>query len=511
MDILEWINVGKVSAERDDNLSNYFYDNGVLKNVISSKSSFLVLGRKGAGKTAVFKYLSENKNEFLHSEDILISLSFEDYNWNIHALLEDRTKAISLAYKHSWKFVILIESIRAYIEWFEFSGKRIPKDLKKTQKILEKIFTSPIPTLSEIVSNKIFKLSSFKLPKGGIDLENGSFDSIELGGGEITFDEVNKDCTLQQHLSENIDNLITYLEQTISDIPEILPKIFICFDRVDEAWDEVSFESSKRVIAGLVSASDAITSNYNGLIRPIIFLREDIFEVLSLNDSNKLREDCGALLHWKKDTLSTLMLSRINFYAKQNNQPFIESIDELFDRKEMRQRAKPYNYLLKRTMMRPRDIISLMRKIIASMQEKQDDPFAEESATFSKLEVESIYAAEPGYSDWLKQEILDEWNVQYPIIMNLFDALQNNGNANFTKEEFLQEMLNLNSELSSGELNEHLKFLFDNSIIGFKLGAQSQWRFKCFYPTQGFLDSTEYRVHEGLVRALNLRENRERD
>jgi hypothetical protein len=42
MNILEWISVGKVSAERDDLLSKYFYDNGVLKTVIDSRSSFLV-------------------------------------------------------------------------------------------------------------------------------------------------------------------------------------------------------------------------------------------------------------------------------------------------------------------------------------------------------------------------------------------------------------------------------------------------------------------------------------
>ena len=50
MSILDWIDFGKVSAERDDNLSSYFYDNGVLGNIINSESGFLVLGRKGAGK-----------------------------------------------------------------------------------------------------------------------------------------------------------------------------------------------------------------------------------------------------------------------------------------------------------------------------------------------------------------------------------------------------------------------------------------------------------------------------
>ncbi len=55
--ILDWIDVGQVSAERDDLLSNYFYDNGVLRSIVDSQSAFLVLGRKGAGQDRSFPIL----------------------------------------------------------------------------------------------------------------------------------------------------------------------------------------------------------------------------------------------------------------------------------------------------------------------------------------------------------------------------------------------------------------------------------------------------------------------
>ncbi|MDO6683153.1 hypothetical protein Q4551_12725 [Oceanobacter sp. 5_MG-2023] len=511
MNILDWINVGKVSAERDDLLSEYFFDNGVLKSVIDSPSSFLILGRKGAGKTAVFKYLSDNKEKFIKKDDILIPLSFEDYNWNIHALLVDKNKAQSLAYKQSWRFVILIECVKAFREWFLAKDEKVPKQLEKANKLLEKLFESPVPSISQLVGRKLLSLSGISLPKGGLDLEDGGLDSINVSGGDVSFDDVQKDKTLQQHLSENIENLIRYLDDVLVNIIADCPKVYICFDRVDEAWDDVSYNSSKRVIAGLVSASDSITAQYKGGIRPIVFLREDIFDVLSINDANKLREDCGALLHWGRPSLSNLMIRRINFYAERGNAELIESIDSMFDKKEMRQRTKPLNYLLKRTMMRPRDLISIMGRIIQTMKEKAEDPFTEEEITFEKLEAESIYSAEPGYSDWLKQEILDEWSVQKPIIVQLFNAIQNNASTNFTSDDISRELENLNIKANKSEVLSHIRFLFDNSIVGFKLGDSKEWRFKCFYPAQGFLDSTEYRVHEGLVRAFNLRENRDRD
>jgi len=507
MNILDWINFGKVSAERDDLLVKYFYDNGVLKNVIESPSSFLVLGRKGAGKTAVFKYLAENKVAFISSNDILIPLSFEDYNWNIHSLLINPEKAESLSYKQSWKFVIIIESIKAINNWHKENNKTVPKEIEKANKLLEKLFDSPVPSIYQIISKKLLSISSLKLPKAGLDLEEGSFDSAEVGGGEISFDEVKSNKSLQQSLSENIENLLNYLEKSLSGVTGI--QVFICFDRIDEAWDDVSYISSKRVIAGLISAADSLTSQYKGLIRPIIFLREDIFEVLSINDANKLREDCGQLLHWNKETIQKLLLARVNYFAKNHGLSAFSELDAVFDKKEMRQRTKQINYILKRTMMRPRDIISYLGKILDSMKEKMNDPFSDAIITFSVIDSESIYNAEPGYSEWLKQEILDEWSVQNPIINDLFNSIQNNSSTNFNSEELESQLRKLRSDVNSHDIINFLKFLFDNSIIGFKLGDSKEWRFKCFYPSQGFINSAEYRVHEGLVRALNLKENRD--
>jgi len=509
--ILDWIEVGKLSAERDDNLSSYFYDAGVLNNVIKSPTSFLVLGRKGAGKTAVFKYLSENKDQFIEPDDILIPLSFEDYNWNIHSLLKDSDKAVSLAYKQSWLLVMLIESVKAYSNWFIEKGKKVPKEISNCNKLLEKLFDSPIPSIGKIVSRKILSLSKLSLPKAGLDMEEGNFDSIDFGGGEVSFNEVKQEKTLQTHLSENIHNLIDYLESSLEKVSAECPTVYICFDKVDEAWDAASFSASKPVITGLIASSDSLTTTKKNKIRPIVFLREDIFDVLDLNDSNKLREDCGELLHWNARSLHSLILIRIKHFAKKHNIEIPQTLDDLFDRKEMRQRTKPFKYLLKRTMMRPRDLISMTSKVIKNMIDKVEDPFSEEELHYEKLEAASIYEAEPIYSDWLRKEVLEEWQVQMPIIEDLFNAIQNFGSTNFNRKELYTELEKLVPDVTEEGVKEYLRFLFNNSIIGFKLGNSKEWKFKCFYPSQGYLDSSEYRVHEGLVRALNLRESREKD
>jgi hypothetical protein len=511
MSLLDWVNFGKVSAERDDLLSRYFFDNGVVKAVVTSPSSFLVLGRKGAGKTAVFRYFTENPREFIGADDILVPLSFEDYNWSVHALLVNEAKAESMLYKQSWKFVIIVEAVKALTQWFPARAEKTPPRLAAAQKLLERLFDSPLPSIYQIVGRKLLSLSKLKLPSGGLDLEaDGAIDAVKMEAGEITFDQVQNDQTLRGHLSTNIENLINVLERALSDSRPNWPTVFICFDRVDEAWDEDSYDSSRKVIAGLVSASDAVSSQHRGKIRPIVFLREDIFDVLSINDANKLREDCGALLHWNRDSLTNLILRRINYFGQEAGVAAISDLDSMFDKAEMRQRAKPSSYIVRRTMMRPRDLISLLSRTVSTMRESAEDPFSGEKREFDKIECEAIYAAEPGYSEWLKQEILDEWKVQRSIIVHLFDAIQNNGSTNVTAEALRTQLEKLGQNITPAEMLSHLRFLFDNSIIGFKLGASTEWRYKCFYPSQGFLESEEYRIHEGLDRALSLKEPRER-
>ena len=347
MNILDWIEVGKISAERDENLINYFYDNGTLKTVVSNDKLFLLLGRKGAGKTALFKFFTENPAQFINEDDSIISISLDDYSWNVHSLLSQNAAADSLAYRQSWKFIFLVEYINCIAE-----KQYATENVKKAKHTLEKIFGSPIPSVFDLIKSKILRLSKLKLPRGGFDLEDTSLDSFEVSGGEVEFDDVTSNPDLKTSLVYNIEGLTKYLELSIESV-RTKSRVFVCFDRVDEAWDSTSKNVSEKVITGLIAAADSITEKYKGLIRPIVFIREDIFETLPLNDKNKLKEDCGSLLKWEKGGLVNMLLKRINYYGARSGVT-ITDLDGLFDRAEMRQRMKPLGYILKRTMFRPR-------------------------------------------------------------------------------------------------------------------------------------------------------------
>jgi hypothetical protein len=501
--IIDWIDFGQVSAERDENLSEYFFENGVLQSVVGNRHQFLVLGRKGAGKTAVFQHLNENPANYLLKTDLAINLSLQNYSWDVHGLLSNEGKASSLSYIQSWKYIIFLLSVKSLLE-AGAGGKR----LKEAGRIIGKIYSSPAPNLSQVIGEKILRLSKVRLPSAGIEYEGGAFEGLTADAGELAFADVRDDNHLRVSLNRSIERLSDIFEEALLEELSCNRRVFISFDRIDEAWDAASFEQSQKIIAGLIGASDNINFKFKGSLRPIVFLREDIFETLDLNDRNKLRSDCGQLLAWSKDGLSRMILERVNFYARKSGNEEASRVDDLFDKDQMRQQRAPFDHIILRTMLRPRDFIKFFQLIKADMINRRENPFDDETVCEEYLECQSIYNSEAAYSEWLVEELREEWRAQYPIINQLLSAIQSNGRTNFTREDFVKSLKRVGIDPSGGEVSGYLKFLFDNSIIGFRVGKSNQWRYKCFFSSQGFVESDLYKVHDGLHRGLNLIESR---
>lgn len=314
--------------------------------------------------------------------------------------------------------------------------------------------------------------------------------------------------SLKASLNRSIERITDLFESALLDVLSDDQRVVVSFDRIDEAWDTASFETSQRIIAGLIGASEYINSKFRGRLRPVVFLREDIFETIDLNDKNKLRSDCGQLLAWTKESLSRMLLERINFFAIDSQNSKVARIEDLFDKDQMRQQRAPFDHILLRTMLRPRDIIKFFQLIKTDMIERRDNPFDEEDVNGDKLECQAIYNSEPAYSEWLVEELRDEWRTQYPIINDLFSAMQNNGKTNFTRDDLVDALTRAGKKVGPGDINAYLKFMFDNSIIGFRVGKSNQWRYKCFFSSQGFVESELYKVHDGLHRGLSLTESR---
>jgi len=128
------------------------------------------------------------------------------------------------------------------------------------------------------------------------------------------------------------------------------------------------------------------------------------------------------------------------------------------------------------------------------------------STETGKILTKAIYEAEPGYSDYLYDELSDEWRNQNPNFLQYLAVIENLRYAMFSTSSFEDALKAKDLAKDRAEFRAVLRFLFDNSIIGIQVGESTQWRYKCFLPTQAFTDVETLKVHPGLIKRLGLTE-----
>lgn len=201
-DITDWLPEFKVSAESDRDLMLYFVKTPLLDRVLSG-DRWMVIGRKGTGKTAIYEYLRQGSPSVLKGFHT-IALGFKDYPWPIQRLYKETMESEISSYQRSWAYLITVKALAGLIEAVEKSEK-LPSDLAEAKSILKKLFGSPNPDLLEIIKSKLYRFKSLSLPGGEIDEA-----SLTLGG--LEFEDVAAHEDLQRKLRANAFQLLQYFD-----------------------------------------------------------------------------------------------------------------------------------------------------------------------------------------------------------------------------------------------------------------------------------------------------------
>ena len=105
-------------------------------------------------------------------------------------------------------------------------------------------------------------------------------------------------------------------------------------------------------------------------------------------------------------------------------------------------------------------------------------------------------------------ELIDEWAAQNPKFDSYLLAIQNIGYEIFLHAQFVEKYRTIQPAASDGEINEILRFLFANSIIGQKVSVN--WEYVCTSPHIQIDFQLPFHVNNGLKYRLVLTENREK-
>jgi hypothetical protein len=97
---------GRIDAESENQLADFFIRTLAYRRVVDVER-IIVLGRKGTGKTAIYKALLQRSARFRTTH--AVGLEFRNYPWDDHTRASDRRLAHSEQFIESWQFLVLVE------------------------------------------------------------------------------------------------------------------------------------------------------------------------------------------------------------------------------------------------------------------------------------------------------------------------------------------------------------------------------------------------------------------
>lgn len=489
MDITAWFPEFKVSAESDLDLMQYFIRTPLLDRVLN-QGRWMVIGRKGTGKTAVYEYLRQAPPNQIGNYST-IALSFRDYPWPIQRLFRETMEAEISSYQRSWRYLIFTRCLAALIATTEQS-KKLPTELARAKKLLVSLYGSPNPTVLEIIKSKLFRFQSVSLPSIEVDEASAS-----LGG--LEFEDVSADEELRRRLRANAFQLLEYFERTYRAHVNGTRQLVV-IDQLDENWLHGEVDEYSKILVNLILCAQSLNHDTSmRSLKVVIFLRADIYETLRFNDKNKVFQDGAVEIKWDHASLDSMVTERIQRYApSQIALDLSEGTGAIFQSKTVRHGATPLKHMLRRSFYRPRDVIVYLNKIREAHAPSSNSLYASRD----------LYFAERTVSSSMYDELIDEWSAQKPEFEAYLLTLQNIGYEIFTRDQYADKFRHLKPTATNAEINDILRFLFSNSIIGQKVSVN--WEYVCTNPNIQIDFQIPFHVNNGLKFRLVLTENRER-
>ena len=282
MPTLQDINAfGAIDADNDDLLLRSFEDHEAYLDVRAQKR-FLIVGKKGSGKTAIFKRLLDISDPGY----FCFGHTFSDYPWHYH----DKQARIGIPdfdkYTHSWKYLILLSLAKVILN----QDQSLPYDdqsmdaMARVERFVIDTYGSRDPDVTQIFTpTKQLKLKphfdvDLKLIKAGVSGEMVPMEQLP-----VVVQDVNR-------------NLLSYGLKCLNPQHEY----FICFDQLDLGFDPTKQDYTNRLIGLLLACRDLnIAARDQGkCFFVVIFLRQDIYDTLHFEDKNKITENFLSFIEW---------------------------------------------------------------------------------------------------------------------------------------------------------------------------------------------------------------------
>jgi hypothetical protein len=364
---------GDDSAEQDPHLLHYFVKSDALGRLQRREKGFVV-GRKGSGKSALRRKLEEDFSKQPNHFVINIAPKYTA----IRNILNEKSLSSGFGeeifFHYTWLRQIYLDCLASFgssVGGGIVSGyAAFARDIARTHLSVP---VDLVENIGEILQK--LKVKAGKLGDLGLSVERELRAASEIE-------------SLEFNLKGLTDEGKTFI---------------ILIDDLDLGWDNSAV--SNRLLLGLLAARNSLAS-LSGNIYPAVFLREDVYEILISQSGHADKYRNIEKIRWDKDKLVSLLEMRINFARRSHGESDIQdAFDTVFT--ETIGTSHTANWLIDRTLSRPRELIQLAR-------------YYTEQVNSTVPNADILKDAENDYSNWKLADLCSEYGNQYPKIESVF-------------------------------------------------------------------------------------------
>jgi len=530
------VHIGSGNAESDDEfLFDCFVNHPGVERALSLENAGMVLaGRTGSGKTAILRHVEERAHQCTSLDPLDMALSYVA-NSDALRFLQAIGADLDLLFQVLWKHVLSLEFIR--LRWeVESSEKsrsifqkfvdfcRRDERRKRAIAYLENwqgkfwiTMDQNVKELTETVEKKLHAEVGAELAKFKA---GGQYDKRLSQERKSEIIARTRKIISEDQLAE-LHGVVDVLANVSADDTR---SYYLLIDRLDERWvdDSIRFRMIKALLQSLRSFRKIRS------LKILIALRSDILERVVQETSDiafqrEKFEDYRIDMRWSKVDLKELVETRLNKLFRRQYTTHPIGFADVFPAK-IGQR-ETFEWMLERTLLRPRDIISFVNECIDAADGQ------------NLISLNALRRAEIEYSRKRRDALLQEWRSAFPTLDKLLSAIIKDRQSSAALADLSEEngtidefCLTVCSEHQSnfdplhhacqvringkGEafrvVQEAVAVLYRTGVVGLKL--QPQDRFLYSHLDQPFISAdllrpeTRIRLHPMLHASYNLQD-----
>lgn len=420
--------LGGEEAEDDRLLEQAFYESGhyhAVKN--QDDHRVFIIGRTGSGKSALLRRLeTELPDHVVRIDPENLSLPYITNLGVIKYLVSIAEFNLDPFFIALWKHVLIVEIIR---HRYNITSE----DIKQTvvQGIMERVRRDSSKRFAldylndfsgkfwcevdERIKDYVVKFEERVDNEAQASLGIAHLAALRSGIGSLksVSTEIKKEhverfqAIVNESQIPRLNKMIEVLRDDILDSNQNY--IYVVIDDLDRDW--VDERIANDLIRCLFRSVRDLRRVQN--LKVLVALRTNIFEELDIGgprggQEEKLRS--GMLtIKWRRNELIALLDQRVRVAAAHHSLDGLTGIDDLVPHRN-KTRGSALDYILDRTLMRPRDAIAFLNECLALSNGK------------TGISWETIHAAEGSYSNNRLLALRDEWKPTYPSIDQVLDV-----------------------------------------------------------------------------------------